>query len=93
MNYYGNHVDASDDSELFERTEDSKDDYKECAHCKDEVHEDETIFDKDSHDRYCFDCMRKGRFIKHLEMNWDESQELLQAKIKELNKLYINLKK
>lgn len=88
-----NHVDASDDSELFERTEDTKHETVECAFCKDDVHEDETIFDKDSHCRYCFDCMRKGRFVQHLESYWDGTTELLSDKIRELNKLYKNLKK
>lgn len=86
--YYGNHVDAVDDSD--------KDKYHapepkvECAFCKDDVPESESVYDKDSMDNYCFDCMRKGRFITHLQSYWDGTTVELDIKIKELNQIYIS---
>lgn len=93
MNYYGNHVDAVDDSELHDREEDTTDSQIECAFCKDDVHEDETIQDPDTEERYCFDCMRKGRHELHLEKTFDGTVEERQEKAKQLTTIYRNLKK
>lgn len=91
MNFRGNHVDAIDDSELFDRQEDTTDEMAECAFCKDNVHEDETIQDPDSEERYCLDCMRKGRHVMHLENTFDGTIQEREAKIKQLNTIYRNL--